>query len=414
MQFSQYALLLTGMLGHLALWVALFNRNHAIGFPRRVVQATEKFHIGVAVGVLVYWWCRVITAGFPENPTSALFSERPVEAVYFFVCCGFMAYVAVIWLYRRLHETPPANLLDAVTVVHDVQSAADQPLASGAVAKALALVPRNEMTKLSVTAKSFALPLLDTRLENLTIAHLSDLHFTGKLTRKYFDFVVDRVNEMQPDLIVVTGDIVDKDECVTWIPETLGRLRARYAKFFILGNHDKRVSDVSSLRRTITDAGFVDLGSRWEYVFIDGCKVLFAGNERPWFGVAPDVPPVARGPDGTPVLRILLSHSPDQLPWARRHNFDLMFAGHTHGGQIRLPLIGPIVAPSHFGVKYASGVFFEFPTLVHVSRGVSGLDPIRINCLPEVTKVTLRAAISDKELRKVRHPDSLLLAEPAC
>ncbi|MBI2480191.1 MAG: metallophosphoesterase [Planctomycetia bacterium] len=265
-----------------------------------------------------------------------------------------------------------------------------------------------------MTEKTIAFPALDSRLENLSIAHLSDLHFTGALSREYFEFVIDRVNDMNADIVVVTGDIVDKDECVAWIPATLGRLRARCGKFFILGNHDKRVTDIPGLRRTITDCGFVDLGGQSEYSMIDGCKVLWAGTERPWFGPAPEVPACATDRDGKPILRILLSHSPDQLAWARRQGFDLMLAGHTHGGQIRLPIIGPIVSPSHFGVKYASGVFYEAPTLVHVSRGVSGLEPIRINCLPEVTKLILRAVIEDKEAEHFRQPEQLVLAEQGC
>jgi predicted MPP superfamily phosphohydrolase len=65
-------------------------------------------------------------------------------------------------------------------------------------------------------------------------------------------------------------------------------------------------------------------------------------------------------------------------------------AGHTHGGQICFPLIGPIHCPSWHGVKYASGVFVEPPTVMHVSRGVSSELPIRLNCRPEVTKLVLR------------------------
>lgn len=414
MQFASYALLLAGMIGNVALWIALFNRNHALGLPRSVIQATEKLHIAAAIGILIYWTFRLVTLGFPENPVAALLADRPIEAVYFFVCCGVLGYVTVLWGYRRVNEMPPANLLHAATVIHDVQAATDEPLVRGSLASMLSLVPRNEMTKLSVTSKSLAIPSLHSRLDGLTIAHLSDLHFTGRLSRKYFEFVIERVNEMKPDLILVTGDIVDKDECVVWIPETLGRLHARCGKFFVLGNHDKRVADVAGLRRAITDCGFTDLGSRWEYALIDGWKVLFAGNERPWFGSTPDVPHRSADRDGTPILRVLLSHSPDQIPWARRHNFDLMFAGHTHGGQIQLPVIGPIVAPSRFGVKYASGVFYESPTLMHVSRGVSGLDPIRINCLPEVTKITLRAAIASEERQQVQHRETLMLAEQPC
>jgi predicted MPP superfamily phosphohydrolase len=89
-------------------------------------------------------------------------------------------------------------------------------------------------------------------------------------------------------------------------------------------------------------------------------------------------------------LKILLSHSPDQVRWARKHGFDLMLCGHTHGGQIRYPIIGPTVCPSWYGVRYASGLFLERALAIHVSRGVSGLFPIRWNCLPEVALLVLR------------------------
>ena len=414
MQIASYVWLLAGIAGHLALWVALFNRNHALGLPRRIIQVTEKIHISAALGIPAYWGYRLVAKGCPADPVAALFSDRMFEAAYFDVSCLVLVYVTAFWLLRRLTVVPPAALLQATTTIHDVRLATGEPLVNGVLATALSIVPGNEVTKLSVTEKTLALTALDSRLENFTIAHLSDLHFTGALSREYFDFVIERVNEMQADLVVVTGDIVDQDKCIAWIPETLGRLRARCGKFFILGNHDKRVTDVLALRRTISDCGFVDLGSRAEYVTIDGCRILLAGNERPWFGSTPDVPVRTKDRNGSPILRVLLSHSPDQIPWARRQDFDLMLAGHTHGGQIRLPIIGPMVAPSLFGVKYASGVFYEAPTLVHVSRGVSGLDPIRINCLPEVTKLTLRAAIEEKQTQHLLQSEQLVLAEQSC
>jgi predicted MPP superfamily phosphohydrolase len=93
-------------------------------------------------------------------------------------------------------------------------------------------------------------------------------------------------------------------------------------------------------------------------------------------------------------VRILLAHSPDQLSWARRNDIDLMLAGHTHGGQIRFPLIGPILAPSRYGVRYAAGTFYLPPVVMHVSRGISGLQPLRFNCPPELTKLVLRCVSS--------------------
>jgi predicted MPP superfamily phosphohydrolase len=85
-----------------------------------------------------------------------------------------------------------------------------------------------------------------------------------------------------------------------------------------------------------------------------------------------------------------LSHSPDQIHWAREHRFDLMLAGHTHGGQIRIPGLGTVIAPSKYGAKYASGAFYVPPTVLHVSRGVAGLTPVRWNCPPEIAKLVLR------------------------
>jgi predicted MPP superfamily phosphohydrolase len=85
----------------------------------------------------------------------------------------------------------------------------------------------------------------------------------------------------------------------------------------------------------------------------------------------------------------LLAHSPDQLSWARRGDGDLMLAGHTHGGQIRLPLIGPVFSPTRDGVQFAAGLFHAPPTILNVSRGLSAELPLRMNCAPEIIHLTL-------------------------
>jgi len=93
-------------------------------------------------------------------------------------------------------------------------------------------------------------------------------------------------------------------------------------------------------------------------------------------------------PDG---LRIVLAHTPDQFAWARAQNADLMLAGHTHGGQICIPPLGAIFSPTAAGVRYISGIFYAPPTVLHVSRGLSGDIPIRWNCRPEISRLRLRA-----------------------
>ena len=166
-------------------------------------------------------------------------------------------------------------------------------------------------------------------------------------------------------------------------------MKARYGVYFIFGNHDLRV-DWRLMQRVMEDCGLVYLGGRWKVVSVRGQPVLLAGNELPWFKPAADLsacPPRSEVP-----FRLLLAHSPDQLAWARQGDGDLMLAGHTHGGQIRLPLIGPVFAPSFAGVQFASGLFHVPPTILNVSRGLSAELPLRMNCPPEIIHLTLHTA----------------------
>jgi predicted MPP superfamily phosphohydrolase len=158
----------------------------------------------------------------------------------------------------------------------------------------------------------------------------------------------------------------------------------------VLGNHDLYTYDVPHLRKLLAGSGVVDVGGCWKRLELKGAEIVVAGNELPWFEPAADMRNCPPRSQEHPQLRILLSHSPDQFDWAQRCDFDLMLAGHTHGGQIRLPIVGPIFSPSRHGVKYASGTFFAEPTVMHVSRGISGELPIRLNCPPELTKLVLR------------------------
>jgi predicted MPP superfamily phosphohydrolase len=109
------------------------------------------------------------------------------------------------------------------------------------------------------------------------------------------------------------------------------------------------------------------------------------GHEGPWLRPAPDLSDCPEGP-----FRLCLSHTPDNLRWARRAGIDLMLSGHVHGGQIRFPVFGSVLVPSLYGRRYDCGTFDAAPTLLHVSRGLSGEHPLRYGCRPEVTLFTLR------------------------
>jgi predicted MPP superfamily phosphohydrolase len=249
-------------------------------------------------------------------------------------------------------------------------------------------IPGNQLLSVSVHEKRLRLPRLPSPLTGLKIAHLSDVHMTGRIDVPFYERIVDLTNELDADIVMVSGDLIENTRCWDWVPGTFGRLRSQHGTYFVLGNHDVRI-DYLETRRRLKDAGLINLGERSTTITLRGVEVLLAGNERPWIDDIVDPP--ATESTGAAAFRILLSHSPDQYAWARRHRFDLMLAGHVHGGQIRLPPIGPILAPSGYGVRYACGVFHEPPTVMHVSRGTSSKAPFRFFCPPELTLLILES-----------------------
>ena len=386
MLVASIALVALALVGHAALWVGIVNRWHGTGFPRKLVKSvTLLFYAALfLLPPLGAWQLASVESGAwwktgqkpPLNWASA----------YTVFCAAYGAVHVPLWAWWRWHCGRP---LSSVTHRHEqIVNLADKlgaPPTTSPRTRLFCRIPFNQLWQLHVSEYELAVPGLPAELEGLAICHLSDLHFSPRIERSYFDEVVRIANEMQVDLVALTGDVCDKARFIDWIPETLGKVEARVAKFFILGNHDLRTHDVARLRATMQAAGFSDVGGR--LTTLDDHPIVVAGNERPWFRQS--VPAIDRLPENS--LKLLLSHSPDQWAWARQHGFDLMLAGHTHGGQIRFPLVGPVICPSWHGTKYSCGFFAAGPTLMHVSRGTASLFPYRLNCRPEMTKLVLRA-----------------------
>lgn len=458
-------LLILTAVGHAALWIGVSNRANAENLPRWLLKplgttcemlAAAGLLAAVALGAMHVGQSARSDSLWDGRVTAVLLGSLPPPlAAYAALCCVITLGPVAAALARRAAYRPPDVLRANHTQTLDL--AADG--ARRAAPRGWLRLPGNQSLQLDVNDKHLLLPRLPAALHGLTIAHLSDLHFTGRVPRVYFDEVVARTNAWQADLVVITGDFADRNACLEWIVPVLGPLRSRYGVFFVLGNHDRRV-DTRRLLRLLDEAGLVHVGGECREVLVaprrptiagwpdlapppmrrapltargtahDGprlvgerpadeppqhvppARLLVAGNERPWFGPLPRVaPPPAAGidqrgappevPHGpVPSLRLLLSHSPDQIGWAAAHDFDLLLCGHTHGGQICLPLVGPTVCPSRYGTRFASGVFHQPPTVMHVSRGLSGKLPLRINCRPELTRLILCSpeAVPDGEL----------------
>lgn len=361
------------------------NSIHGLGWKRPFLQRVRAVHnvlllsypptilwtLGLSGPRLVWTedWSRIPVAGWLALGAG---------------CVGFGYLIASTvrhWTYR-----PPACETAVRSRIVDIAAQTTEALVGAVRGSRIARLPFNEQFTLEVHEKTYVLPRLPQAWDGLSIVHFSDCHFRGFVTEAYFQHVMDEVQRLQGDIVAFTGDLLDRKECVRWIPGTLGRVSAPLGCYFVLGNHDWYVEIEDLIRQSLTDAGWIDISGRVIDLEREGARVAICGSERPWLGTDPDLSAVDDA-----AFRLLLSHSPDQIVWARRNQVDLMLAGHTHGGQIRLPILGPVYSPSVYGCRYASGVFWEPPTLMSVTRGVSGREPIRYNCRPEVTKLILRS-----------------------
>ena len=389
-----YALWAVLIVGHLAIWCVVFNRIHATAFPRHIRKLTEKL---IIVAVLLGFLWFALLAIFHET-ISITEIVRRVFISRLYLAASFIAgvYFILRWVARKFTLRPPVAIVSQSSQVIDVRQLNEDPVYVGPIAKALEWVPGNQSHQIEIERKTFALQRLPKTLDGLKICHLSDFHLTGHIDIGYYQKIVQEVNQFEADLVLITGDLIDEYECLNWIDDIFGKLAAKHGVMYVLGNHDKRIKDEPLLRKKLSDAGLIEVNGKWVVREVNGACIAMAGNELPWYGGAEKLQPFSNpkvmnsdGDDPAAMLKILLSHTPDQFTWAKKFDFDLMLAGHTHGGQIQLPIIGPIVAPSRYGIKYASGTFMIDNMLMHVSRGISGDECIRINCRPEVGFFTL-------------------------
>jgi hypothetical protein len=221
--------------------------------------------------------------------------------------------------------------------------------------------------------------------DGLTILQLSDLHFYGTPAREFYEFVVRRsMADGVPDLVVLSGDIIDDDQYLDWIEPVLSPLRWNVAALAIMGNHDWW-RDFAGVRQRLAGLNMRVVSNRWEALEVRGERLIAIGHEGPWFRPPPDL---SNCPEG---FRLLVSHTPDNIGWAKHNECRLMLSGHNHGGQVRLPIFGSLFVPSFYSRRYDMGTFHEPPTVLHVNRGLSGKEPIRFRCRPQVSRIILRA-----------------------
>ncbi len=368
--------------GHTQLWVAFVNRLHALPIPHAVLRHSRHVHdlAILSFPLLLLWFVgltgpRLLTYGQWSDLSSFWMAVASVCAI------GVIG-LLVATLRYQWRSTPRAVLLQRSEIV-DLERQLGRRLIGTGPYESLARVPWNEQFSVELSEKRLALPRLPMAWEGMSILHLSDWHLMPTIERAYFEAVTAHIAAQPVDLVAFTGDLIDDMQCVDWLPETLGRLEAPLGQFFILGNHDWE-QNAEEIRASLSSLGWQSVGSEVLTVEHAGHRMAIAGDETPWLGRVPDM---ERANDAD--FGLLLSHTPDHFARARKSNVDLMLSGHNHGGQVVLPLFGPVYSPSWQGVRYAAGTFAKSQTVMHVSRGLAGRHPLRWRCRPEVTRLVL-------------------------
>ena len=254
-----------------------------------------------------------------------------------------------------------------------------------------------------VSHRDVHLPNLPPAFEGARIAQLSDIHMEEFTEPFYLRQVVNQVSRLKPDFVFLTGDFVShgpfsKDVSVRAAGECAGILEELQCSqvYAVLGNHDALVGE-ELVTQALTASHIPVLRNSHVALERGGGRLWLAGVDDPLCG-SPDpeaaIPASIRNIPTEPV--ILLCHGPDfadnLLARPVGQSVSLMLSGHTHGGQVRLPLVGAVALPP-MGQKYVEGWFRLGGLQLYVNRGIGTVQlPFRFNCPPEITLFTLRKA----------------------
>jgi len=377
--------LLAGM--HLYLWLRLVR---PAALSRRARRAATLGLIALLVSIPITVTSRLT---FPAVSATLGWISLPWMAL-----CGltFLALIAIDAMRligrlveaRRARRAGPVTALSRRQFLARVTGGAALAIGSGSVARGMAEARGDH----EVVDVEIALARLPRALDGFTIVQLSDLHAGMTIDRGFVERVVDRANQLSPDLIALTGDLVDGhvDELAAAVAP-LGRLRARHGVFAVTGNHeyyagvDAWIAELTRLGARYLRNQRVSIGDGAASFDLAGVDDYSATG---WPGHGEDLPGALAGRDPGRAL-VLLAHQPRQVHTAVEHGVDLQLSGHTHGGQIW---------PWHYIVRMQQGGLLAGryqlgDTQLYVSRGCGYWGPpVRLFAPLEITRVILRTA----------------------
>lgn len=262
----------------------------------------------------------------------------------------------------------------------------------------------NDIVVTEFEYKNSKIPL---EFENFSILQVSDLH--NKRFGKNQNKIIKEIEKSKADIIVITGDLVDRrkynlEKAIEFIREAV-----KYAPvYYVSGNHEAWSGKYEEVKQALLKEGVIVLENESQTRIKNGNSIQICGVKDPAFLTSGYI-------DGTDtselesnlkswsddaVFKILLSHRPELFDIYKANNIDLVFSGHAHGGQFRIPFLGGLIAPNQgFFPKYSSGLYEDENTTMFVSRGLgNSIIPIRLGNRPQLIKVILK---SDNSAQKI-------------
>ena len=210
------------------------------------------------------------------------------------------------------------------------------------------------------------------------IVHITDVHYGRTINKKELNDLVEKINLVKPDIVVLTGDLIDKssdmtDKDIKIISKAFSKIDATIGKYAIKGNHDYKYKKWDIL---IENSGFINLNDKYELIYgNENDYILLSGMSTNIYGKKNIDDKVKiyedfiKNSEIKPNYSILLMHEPDFIDSFDYNNYNLVLAGHSHNGQVRLPFIGAIVKPN-YGKKYYDNYYKLKNTDLYVSSGL--------------------------------------------
>jgi len=229
-------------------------------------------------------------------------------------------------------------------------------------------------------------------LDGLRILQISDIHLSPFLSEKELARVVDATMGLHPHLAFITGDLISSrrdplDACI----RQLARVKADAGVFGCLGNHEHFADAEDAATEKAARVGIPFLRSQSQELRFGSSILNVAGVD---YQPARNRKHYLRGEEhlvAPGAFNLLLSHNPDVFPFAARQGYDLVLAGHTHGGQVNIEIFGESINPARFYTPYVYGLYREGRSVEYVTRGVGTIGvPVRLGAPPEVALLRLR------------------------